>query len=89
MTIYDLARLNRTNGGCFFKTETMAHFGDTMKGFGIKNNKKAGTVVVTRKSDGREWTFDAKTGRLTYGVHVSEKLDGCRSKYPMVTCTNA
>jgi len=78
MTISELAKLNKANGGHFFNTQTMAHFGDTMRSFSIKNNKKAGTVVVTRKTDGRQWTFDTKTGRLVHAVQFQEKLDGTR-----------
>ncbi len=78
MTLSQLATLNKVNDGHFFNRDTMAHFGDTMKSFSIKTNKKANTAVVTRKTDGRKWTFDTKTGRLVYAVQFSEKLDGMK-----------
>ena len=78
MTLTELAKLNKASGGYFFNQDTMAHFGDSMKSFTIKNNKKEGTAIVTRKTDGRQWTFDTKTGRIVHHIEVQEKLDGMR-----------
>ena len=80
MTISELAKLNKANGGHFFNRDTMAHFGDTMKSFTIKNhpdNRKL--VIVTRKTDGRKWNFDKATGRIDSSVEYQEKLDGTRA----------
>ena len=68
MNINELAKLNKLNGGHFFNSQTMAHFGDTLKSFSIKTDKKAGVVTITRKSNGRKWAFDMKTGRVLHSV---------------------
>ncbi len=88
MTIYDLSRLNKANGGKFFSRDTMKLFGDTMKSYKLKDNKD-GTVTVTRTRDGRKWEFDRATGRVKHAIQFQQKLDGYRPKYPMVVCTHA
>ena len=45
MTLSQLATLNKASGGHFFNRDTMTYFGDTMKSFSIKTDKKAGSYA--------------------------------------------
>jgi hypothetical protein len=69
MTIYELKRLNQKNGGCFFNRDTMRHFGDTMKNFGVQRYT-SDTVKVYRKLPtvkgmaGHGWLFDTENGLM-------------------------
>jgi hypothetical protein len=79
MTISELAKLNKANGGHFFDRATLKGNRETLASFRIApHNKADATVVVVRKGDGYTWTFDKKTGRLAHSVKFQEKLDGAR-----------
>ena len=64
MTIYELKRRNRLNGGCFFLRENLKANQETLKGFSIVRDVDPAQVVVTRKRDGKAWRFNAFTGRM-------------------------
>jgi hypothetical protein len=80
MTISELAKLNKANGGHFFDRATLKGNRETMASYRVAPHKKGdATVVVVRKGDGYTWAFDAKTGRLAHSVKFQEKLDGTRA----------
>jgi len=79
MTIPQLAKLNKANGGQFFARDTLKGGRETLASFRIApHNKADARVVVVRKGDGYTWTFDMKTGRTVHSIKFQEKLDGCR-----------
>ena len=79
MTISELAKLNKANGGHFFDRATLKGNRETLGSYRIAPHTKADArVVVVRKGDGYTWPFDVKTGRVVYSVKFQEKLDGCR-----------
>ena len=68
MTIYDLKRLNKANGGYFFDRKTMAHFGDTLKNFNVKRNVDLLLLEVKNKRNGAICLFSKTTGRFVGGL---------------------
>ena len=68
MTIYQLAALNKSNGGLWFSRDTMKASNQTLKSFRIKNDKARNLVILTDKRDGRISYFNATTGRTEYPV---------------------
>jgi hypothetical protein len=79
MTISELAKLNKANGGHFFDRATLKGNRETLGSYRIApHNKADARLVVVRKGDGYTWTFDVKTGRLVHSVKFQEKLDGTR-----------
>lgn len=65
MTIHELKRLNKANGGLFFNRRGLAATGDTLKGFGVRQCKQnPGVLIVTRKNTGTEILFSKTTGRV-------------------------
>jgi len=79
MTISQLAKLNKANGGHFFDRDTLKGNRETLNSFRIAPHTKTdATVVVVRKGDGYTWGFDVKTGRLAHSVKFQEKLNGAR-----------
>ena len=64
ITIYELKRRNKANGGSFFSRQSMKFWGDTLKGFGISRDVDPAQVVVKRKRTGKSWRFNLETGRM-------------------------
>ena len=80
MTISELAKLNKANGGHFFDRATLKYNRENLTSYKIAPHKKAATqIVVIRKNDGCQWLFDTKTGRLAHSIKFQEKLDGTRA----------
>ncbi len=80
MTISQLAKLNKANGGHFFDRATLKGNRETLGSYRITPHTKGDArVVVVRKSDGYTWPFDVKTGRVANSVNFQEKLDGTRA----------
>ena len=80
MTISQLAKLNKANGGHFFDRATLKGNRETLGSFRIAPHTKGDArVVVVRKGDGYTWTFDTKTGRLAHSIMFQKKLDGTRA----------
>lgn len=63
ITIYELKRRNKLNGGHFFDRDTMKQWGDTLKSFRIEKLEDTKMVHVIRKRDGETWLFDTANGR--------------------------
>jgi len=80
MTISELAKLNKANGGHFFDRATLKGNRETLASYRIAPHKKTDArAVVVRKGDGYTWTFDLKTGRVVHSVKFQQKLDGTRA----------
>ena len=68
MSIYELKRLNKANGGHFFDRGSMAMFCDTLRNFKVEKVSED-RVHVTRKRKVKtygngSWFFNSKTGRM-------------------------
>jgi hypothetical protein len=67
-TLSDIRRINKANGWYFFSRDTMRHFGDTMKSFGVRHID--GRVILYRKRNPRylaivhAWEFCPLNGNL-------------------------
>lgn len=70
MKIFELAKLNKTNGGHFFDRAAMRMFRETKRTLRIRKGDTKGTVIVTRPSDNRESVFNATTGRLINSKNI-------------------
>ena len=64
MTIYELKKLNRANGGHFFDRNTMKVWGDTLKGLSVKRDIIDPNCVVVSRKNGDSWLFNRVTGRM-------------------------
>jgi len=70
ITIYELKRRNRLNGGHFFDRATLKTWNDTLKGLKVKRDVDPQQVIVERKRDGKAWRLDARTGRVVAPVRA-------------------
>lgn len=76
MTISKLAQLNKKNDGLFFDRISLNRCGETQKSFQCRKSSIKGQLTVTRKTDGMQWEFLAKTGRVLGAVQFRTKLNG-------------
>ena len=70
ITIYELKRRNKANGGNFFSRETLKLWGDTLKGLKVKRDVDPKQVIVERKASGKAWRFNLETGRMVAPVRA-------------------
>lgn len=64
ITIYELKRRNKLNGGNFFSRETLKAWGDTLKGLKVKPDVDSTQCIVERRATGKAWRFNLTTGRM-------------------------
>lgn len=62
ITISELAKKNRANGGCFFDRAGMKAAGETLKSF--KVIRQTDQIIVIKRIDGKEWAFDTGNFRM-------------------------
>lgn len=68
MTITELAKLNKTNGGFFFSPETLDFWGDSIDSFYIVEEGDKTITLKRLNGVGTGWTFDKRTGRVIRGL---------------------
>ncbi len=73
MTISNLAKLNRTNGGHFFDRDTLKSRQEKLKDFKIVSQNERSLIL--ERNDGARWNFNVKTGRVVHSVEFQAELE--------------
>lgn len=83
MTIQELKKLNKANGGHFFERASMKVLGDTMRSFRLRKDSAHPDdfVWLDRKRDNCSWLFNKKTGRVAYARVIRMKIWNDRTTF--------